>query len=311
MKSEILKILRGEQGVVSGEWLSDCLKTSRVSVWKHIKKLQECGYEIESTNKGYELLKAPDIPYPWEFPPYKDRMVYHREVTSTMDEARGMARKGASHLSVVVAGRQKKGRGRLERKWHSNIGGLYFTVIVRPKLPPALSFKANFAASLALVKTLRENYSIDAAVKWPNDIIVGEKKLSGMLSEMETESDLVKYINIGMGINVNTMPADKTFQAVSMKELLNQKVSLVELLGNFLNRFEDTMAGVEDKDVVAEWKQYAGTLNRAVKVVTVNEETEGVAKDVDETGALMVELPDGEIKRVIYGDCFHTASKKK
>ena len=310
MKSEILKILRGEQGVVSGEWLSDCLKTSRVSVWKHIKKLQECGYEIESTNKGYELLKAPDIPYPWEFPPYKDRMVYHREVTSTMDEARGWREKGLPSQRRS-GGPPEKREGQARKKMALQYRRAIFHGDRKAETSPALSFKANFAASLALVKTLRENYSIDAAVKWPNDIIVGEKKLSGMLSEMETESDLVKYINIGMGINVNTMPADKTFQAVSMKELLNQKVSLVELLGNFLNRFEDTMAGVEDKDVVSEWKQYAGTLNRAVKVVTVNDETEGIARDVDETGALMVELPDGEIRRVIYGDCFHTASKKK
>ncbi len=305
MKSEILKILRSQKDIVSGEWLSERLKTSRVSIWKHVGKLQECGYEIESSAKGYKLAGSPDIPYPWEFPAYEDRLAYFPEVDSTMDEARLWARKGAPHLSLVVAGRQRQGRGRLRRTWSSNPGGLYFTLILRPNLPPALSFKANFAASLALAKILREFYSIEAMVKWPNDILAGDKKLSGMLSEMETEADLVKYINIGIGINANTLPRGEGIDAVSMKSLLKRDVSRVELLGRFLEHFETTIANIEADDVVTRWKEYTGTLNRAVKIVTFADETEGVARDVDETGALLVELPGGEIKRVVYGDCFY------
>ncbi len=305
MKSEILEILRTKRDVVSGEWLSERLNISRVSIWKHIGKLQECGYEIESSAKGYRLAGSPDVPYSWEFPAYEDRLAYFPEVDSTMDEARLWARKGAPHLSVVVAGLQKKGRGRLRRTWSSKPGGLYFTMILRPDLAPALSFKVNFAASMALAKTLREFYSIEAKVKWPNDILAGDKKLSGMLSEMETEADLVKYINIGIGINVNALPRGEGIDAVSMKALLKREVSRVELLGRFLERFEKDVENIETDDVVSRWKEYTGTLNRAVRIVTFDRETEGVARDVDETGALLVELPGGEIKRVIYGDCFY------
>jgi BirA family biotin operon repressor/biotin-[acetyl-CoA-carboxylase] ligase len=305
MKSRILHLLKKRGGVVSGEWLSEQLGISRVSVWKHIKKFQDSGYEIVSTNKGYELKKAPDIPYPWEIPGFEDRVVYLPEVGSTMDEARDLARKGAGHLTVVVADRQTKGRGRLRRKWLSGKGGLYFTIVARPKISPALSFKVNFAASLALVKTVRDLYSVDAAVKWPNDVLVGNKKLCGMLSEMETEADLVNYINIGMGINVNNSPSGKGIDAVSLKALLKRNVSRVELLNRFLERFERMMRDVESADIVSEWKKYSGTLGRAVRIVTASGETEGVAQDVDEAGALLVATSEGKIERVIYGDCFY------
>ncbi len=107
-------MLREQKGVISGEILSRRLDTSRVSVWRHIKKLQELGYSIESTPKGYELTGGPDTPYPWEFEDYPERVHYFASVGSTMDIARDLARKNAPHLSVVVAGSQSRGRGRLK-----------------------------------------------------------------------------------------------------------------------------------------------------------------------------------------------------
>ena len=308
MKSEILYLLKAEDGVLSGERLSEKLRISRVSIWKHIKKLQECGYEIISTAKGYELTKSPDIPFPWEFPNFKDRIHYFPEVESTMDVARNLARKGADHLSVVIADRQIKGRGRLRRQWFSERGGLYFTTILRPVIAPALSFRISFSASLALIRILRDLYSVDAKVKWPNDILVDEKKLSGMLSEMETEADLVSYINIGMGINVNNDPLVAEPNATSLKFLLNRDVSRIEVLNHFLNEFEKFLSHIESEDIISKWKECSGTLNRGVKIVTTKEQIEGVAKDVDETGALVVELSDGTVKRVIHGDCFYQSN---
>lgn len=308
MKSEILNLLKAEDGVLSGERLSEKLRISRVSIWKHIKKLQECGYEIISTAKGYELTKSPDTPFPWEFPNFKDRIHYFPEVESTMDVARNLARKGADHLSVVIADRQIKGRGRLRRQWFSERGGLYFTTILRPVIAPALSFRISFSASLALIRILRDLYSVDAKVKWPNDILVDEKKLSGMLSEMETEADLVSYINIGMGINVNNDPLVAEPNATSLKFLLNRDVSRIEVLNHFLNEFEKFLSHIESEDIISKWKECSGTLNRGVKIVTTKEQIEGVAKDVDETGALVVELSDGTVKRVIHGDCFYQSN---
>lgn len=305
MKGKILKLLKDLKPVVSGEDLSKYLGISRVSVWKHIKKLQELGYDIESTSKGYELIGKPDTPFSWEFPDFEDRIHYFAQVGSTMDIARDLARKDVSHMSVVVADRQSNGRGRLKRHWFSETGGLYFTIILRPVIAPALSFKISFSASLALVRVIRRLYDVDAKIKWPNDILVEDKKLSGMLSEMETESDLVKYINIGLGINVNNDPREVEPKSTSLKILLNTKVSRVELLINFINELESILSKVDSKDIVSIWKQYSGTLNRPVTVVTIHEQIEGIAKDVDETGALKIELSDGSIKKMAYGDCFY------
>lgn len=305
MKSEILKLLKAEKGVISGERLSEYLGVSRVSVWKHIKKLQEFGYEILSTPRGYELLGIPDTPYSWEFPDFEDRIHYFDEVGSTMDIARDLARKGAIHLSVVVADSQSNGRGRLKRPWFSKRGGLYFTTIVRPLIAPSMSFKVSFSAALVLVRIIRDLYGIDAKVKWPNDILVEDKKLSGMLSEMETESELVKYINIGIGVNVNNDPTMEEPNSTSLNIIMKKKVSRVDLLTRFMNDLEKILLNLESEDIVSMWKEYSGTLGRYVRIVTTYERVEGFARAVDETGALVVERSDGSIRRITYGDCFY------
>lgn len=303
MKSRILEKLRAEAEVVSGEALSAELGISRVSVWKHIRKLVECGYDIESTPRGYRLKSSPDALFSWEFPKIKDRVHYYEVADSTMDIAREMARNGCPDFTVVIAGAQKKGRGRLKRTWFSTRGGLYFTIVLRPQIPPALSYRLNFCASLALASVFREKYDVGAMVKWPNDILAGDRKLVGMLSEMEAESDLVSYVNIGIGINVNNDPTPDEPKAVSLREILGREVLRKDVLADFLEEFGNRLKTGTDR-VISEWKEYTVTLNRMVKVATMNEVTEGFAKDVDEDGALILELPDGTLKKVIYGDCF-------
>ena len=290
---------------MSGEYLSATLGISRVSIWKHIHKLQELGYSIDSTTSGYRLGYSPDIPYPWEFPQREDRIHYFPEVSSTMDIARDLARKDCPEFSVVVAGRQTAGRGRLNRQWLSDDGGLYFTVISRPDIAVPTSSRVNFLASLTMVRVLREKFQIEAAVKWPNDILVNERKLSGMLSELEAEADRVFFINIGMGINVNNKPSGIEPAAISLKSLLGQETSRIELLAAFLDEFEKHLAGADFENVVSEWKKYTITLQRRVRIFTRQETCEGLALDVDENGALLVELDDGTLKQIIYGDCFH------
>ncbi|MCK5487895.1 MAG: HTH domain-containing protein, partial [Desulfobacterales bacterium] len=167
MKGRILKILRNNESIVSGQALSAELGISRVSIWKHIQKLQELGYDILATAKGYRLENSPDVPYPWEFPDWKFKIVYYPELTSTMDAAKDLARKDCPHFTTVIAGRQINGRGRLKREWLSEKGGLYFTMVLRPDLPPVLSFKVSFLASLTLARLLHEIFGIDARVKWP------------------------------------------------------------------------------------------------------------------------------------------------
>jgi len=305
MKAHILKLLRSQNSIVSGEVLSSATGISRVSVWKHIHKLQELGYDIMTSPSGYRLIDSPDIPFPWEFADRGFKIVYYPELPSTMDAARDLARKKCPDFTVVVAGRQTRGRGRLKRQWLSDDGGLYFTMVLRPDIPVLLSSRVNFLASLTLARVLRELFQIDAAVKWPNDILVDGLKISGMLSELEAETDRVLFINIGMGINVNNDPAVVEPGASSLKKITGREISKKMLLARFLDEFEKRLKKVEFKNVISEWKKYTVTLNRQVKIVTHKEVSEGLAVDVEQDGALVLELADGSRKKIVYGDCFH------
>jgi BirA family biotin operon repressor/biotin-[acetyl-CoA-carboxylase] ligase len=221
-----------------------------------------------------------------------------------MAVARDMGRKGCPHLTVVVADRQVQGRGRLKRTWLSAGGGLYFTLVLRPEIPLSLAPRLNFLASWVLAQTLQRMYRIDARLKWPNDILVDGKKLCGMLSETEAEADLVSFVNIGIGINVNNDPTKEEPDAISLNKLLGKDISRIELLSEFIDNLERHLGPAEIDRAVSEWKKFTITLNRQVRIVTRRETTEGLAVDVDENGALLLELADGSQKKIFSGDCF-------
>ena len=182
-----------------------------------------------------------------------------------------------------------------------------FTLVLRPRLPIVLSSRVSFLASLTLARVLQRWCKIDARVKWPNDILVNERKISGMLTELEAEADQVNFINIGIGINVNNDPSGSEPRASSIKKILGKPVSRRELLARFLDELQARMQPADLEGVVSEWKKYTVTLNRRVQIVTNRETSEGLAVDVDDDGALLLELDDGTVKKILYGDCFHAS----
>ncbi len=305
MKAVILAMLRQSETAVSGESISERLGVSRVAVWKHIHRLQELGYRIAAGAQGYRLLHSPDALFPWEFGPREARIHYHARVDSTMDIARKLAREDCPDFTVVIAESQRRGRGRLGRRWNSAAGGLYFTIVLRPQIAPVLSARVNFFASLMLVLTLREELGIAAAVKWPNDILVGERKLAGMLSEMESAGGEVSFVNIGIGINVNNDPVLQEPNAVSLRVLMGKPVGRRKLLEAFLDRLERNIDQAASAQIVDRWKRHTTTLGRAVRVVTRRRVFQGLAMDVDANGALLLRQTDGTLQTVTHGDCFH------
>ncbi len=305
MKTKILEILKEAGSVISGEELSGQFQVSRVAIWKQIKALQELGYDITTSSKGYSYSADNDFLYPWEFPGRESLIHYFDSLSSTMGKARELARQGAPDQSVVIAQFQEKGRGRMQRKWFSKKGGLYFTLIMRPQIPAVSGFLINFITSTALAETIREHTGLEAMVKWPNDILVGNRKISGMLSEMEAEEDMLTFVNIGIGLNVNNDPAKDEPTATSIAKELGHDIHRRTLLTAFLDRLATKLMNINLDNAVDDWKQYTITIGRQVKIVTVKETTEGKAIDVDDNGALLLELQDGTIKKVIYGDCFH------
>ena len=196
----------------------------------------------------------------------------------------------------------------MQRVWQSEQGGLYFTIVLRPDIHPAKSFRINFAASLVLASVLQKLFRIDARVKWPNDILVNNMKISGMLSEMEADAGRLSFISLGIGINVNNEPGEYEQKATSIKKCVGKTVCRRHLLSCFLDEFEKRITGRALDNIIPQWKQVAVTLGKHVRIVTIQETLEGLAIDVDENGTLFLEQKDGSVKQVIYGDCFHQST---
>jgi len=307
IKESILELLYQAGGnTLSGVRISETTGISRVAVWKHIKAMKQSGLPIDSTPNGYLLADPDDLLLPFCFnPEVRDKILHFQEVETTMDTAKALARQGAPHLSCVVAERQTKGRGRLNREWISSRGGLWFTLILRPLLPPHLVYIYNFAASLSLSRVLNRLFNLNVSVKWPNDLLLGKEKLAGMLSEMETRGDMVQFLVIGIGINVNNNPVNKKFKAVSLKNTLKRNLARKEILAAFLIEFENRIQNINCPDIIALWKEQTSTIGNRVRVETFDKIHEGTAVDVDETGALIIEDDQQKRKKIIYGDCFH------
>jgi BirA family biotin operon repressor/biotin-[acetyl-CoA-carboxylase] ligase len=306
MKKRILAMLQESSRPLSGPELSRELEVSRVAVWKHIDQLRHSGHEIESTARGYRLVTVPDTPFPWRFGPRSALIHYHPELDSTMNRATELARGGCPSCTVVVADRQLQGRGRMQRQWESGAGGLYFSIVLRPALPPRECPVINLAVALDLVATLARCCTIAARVKWPNDLLVDGRKIAGILSQMEIEGDQVAFVNVGIGLNLNNQPEIADKPAVSALQLTGERVNRAEVLADFLDRFEARMASFSRAEVLRQWREQTITLGRRVAIATLRDSCEGLAVDIDDEGGLILEMADGARHTVFYGDCFHT-----
>lgn len=303
MKGKVLRALRESQGEISGERLSRELGISRVSIWKHIQNLKQDGYGIEVSKRGYQLISSPDLLFPWEFPELEAKIHHFKQVGTTMDIARELARKGEE--GIVIAESQTQGRGRLGRKWHSPEGGIYFNIILRPKLSPIYAHRINLMAAISVAKAIRKLFDLKAELKWPNDVLIKGKKVCGILAEMEVETDAIKFINLGIGINANFPISQYEGGATSLKEELGREISRKELLSLVLKEIEAEKAKLERADLIEEWKSLSATLGKEVRIIAPGETIEGKAIDIDNSGALIIRKQDDSLATAIAGDCIH------
>jgi len=304
-KRQILKALRDCGGYLSGETLSEQLGTSRVSIWKHIRSLKEDGYVIEASPRGYRLVSSPDSLLPYEFPGLEQRIHYFPEIGSTMDVARELAKKGAGEGTIVIAEAQTRGRGRLSREWLSPEGGIYFTLVLRPRISPAYAPRINLMASVAVAATINKLFGLKAELKWPNDVLIEDRKVCGILAEMDAEMDVVNFVNVGIGINANTSIPQFEKTVTSLKDALGREISRKEFLSVLLMEIERQQPLLMKADLLEEWKKLSGTLNKDVKIVAQGEVIVGRAIDIDTTGALIVKERNGSLKKAMAGDCIH------
>jgi BirA family biotin operon repressor/biotin-[acetyl-CoA-carboxylase] ligase len=305
MKGQILKALRECSGYLSGETLSSQLGISRVSIWKHIRGLKEDGYVIEASPRGYRLVSSPDLLLPYEFPDLEQRIHYFPEIGSTMDAARELAKKGAEEGTIVIAEAQTRGRGRLSREWLSPEGGIYFTIVLRPRISPAYAPRINLMASIAVAATIRKLFGLNAELKWPNDVLIAGKKVCGILAEMDAEMDVVNFVNVGIGINANTSIPQFEKAVTSLRDALGREISRKEFLSALIMEIERWQPLLMEADLLEEWKKLSATLNKDVRVMSLGEEVIGQAIDIDATGALILRGKDGSLRTVLVGDCIH------
>ncbi|WP_418791366.1 biotin--[acetyl-CoA-carboxylase] ligase [Phosphitispora sp. TUW77] len=318
MKAQIVSLLKKRYPeYVSGEEISQVLGVSRTAVWKHIQKLREDGYRIESHSRiGYRLLQIPDRLFAHELAGLLtgkligSNIVYHETVGSTNDLAKKLARKGAENGTVVIAEEQTGGKGRMGRTWYSPEGeGLWFSIILRPPISPIEAPKITLVAAVAVTRAIRELTDIEAGIKWPNDILVSGRKLAGILTEMSAEIDRVNYLVVGIGVNVNldcTKLNDGLAEtATSIKQLSSGSVSRIRLLSGILDHFdvlyEEFIKG-HFSQILSKWKEMSVTINRWVKITSLEGADEGIAFDIDAEGALLLMKKDGSMKRVLSGD---------
>jgi BirA family transcriptional regulator, biotin operon repressor / biotin---[acetyl-CoA-carboxylase] ligase len=318
MRAMILNALRQEH-YVSGEQLGKRLHISRTAVWKHINELRKNGYKIDSSPKlGYSLIEIPDLLLPDEISNGLETRVigknilHYSEVTSTQDIAAEFAQNGIAEGTVVIAETQTNGRGRKGRKWISPYeGGVYLSIVLRPNLTPLQTIQMPLIAGVAVRKAIRKTTRIDPRIKWPNDIIIGGKKVAGILTEMSCEIDLVNYVVLGIGLNVNTPKSviEKIPGGIadSLANKCGELVSRVKLVQHLLNEFEDIYSEFQVNgfhSIREEWKISSNTIGSWVKISDGGDKegTEGRAFDIDEDGFLLVRKKSGDLVRVISGD---------
>ena len=305
MKGKILKALREADGYLSGELLSNQLGISRVAIWKQIHGLKRDGYKVDASQKGYRLDFSPDLLLPCEFPDLEQRIHHFLRLSSTMDKARELARKGVEEGTIVIAEEQVQGRGRLGREWISTSGGIYFTLTLRPKINPAYAPRLNLMASIAVANTIRELFDLKAELKWPNDVLMGNKKVCGIFAEIDAETDIINFVNIGIGINANNSIPGFEKTAISLKELLGREISRKIFFSSLLMEIDRVRDSLTKADLIEEWKGLSATLNKYVRVVSQSEEIVGRAIDINNDGALMIKEKNGALKNVFAGDCIH------
>ncbi|AEA34013.1 biotin--[acetyl-CoA-carboxylase] ligase [Hippea maritima] len=315
MNSIILDELYKNLGkYITSDKMCKKLGISRIAIWNRIKNLQKLGYKIEGKRSVGYILKeeAKDILIPYEIRRrlnteiFGRRIEYFRLTSSTMDEAEYLIEKDENvDGAIVIAEEQTSGRGRQKRKWLSPQGeNVYVSLIFKPKgMNVSDSIALMFAISIAIKEALSDFGVEDAKIKWPNDVMVNDKKIAGVLVETKSESGILSHAIIGFGINVNMehMPDELKDKATSIKIETGIHVDRATLLSNILFYFENLIKMLDrdgKKAIFDLWRKYNNTLGRKVEVLSDKENFSGFAKDIDENGFLLVDI-GGNIKKVI------------
>ena len=282
LRETILQLFRGTPtGFVSGARISRTLGVSRTAVWKQIEKLRELGYRIEAVpSKGYRLMQSPDLLLAEElqagaFGQLIGCRIRTLETTdSTNLQAMALGDAGAPEGLVVIADRQTAGKGRLGRSWISPGGvNLYLSVLLRPPVLPAAAPQLTFLSAVAVCRAIEDVSDLQPQVKWPNDILLGGRKVAGLLNEMSSETDRVNHVVLGIGINLNMMraelPTQVRYPATSVAIETGRPVSRLEFTTILLRRLDELYAAYlaeGGRPLLTAWEAYCELTGQMIEV---------------------------------------------
>jgi len=306
---------------LSGQDLSDVLRISRVAVWKHIKKIRELGYKIESKQKmGYRLESNTDMLLPWEViselktKTFGKNVYYFDSIDSTQNQAMSMAL-NVEDGTLIIAEKQTNGKGRQGRRWISPIGGIWFSIVLHPKFDISLITLFPLASALALSNAIEKSMDVKSELKWPNDITIKGKKVAGMLVDASLESNKIEKLILGVGINfdVDVKQIEKNlkdtpnFYGVASLREQNKTTKSVSLLQSFLIELEQVynlLNAGDTKKIIKEWTKKSSTIGQNVELDTENGKIKGHAIKIDVDGALIIS-ENNKNMRITSGDITH------
>ena len=315
MRDRIIEIiLNNKNEFISGEELSKKLGISRTAVWKHIKILKEEGYDIESVNrKGYKLAQAPsdllthkNINHRLNTKTIGKSIIHFNTIESTNDYAKQIA-PNETEGTVIISEEQIKGRGRLGRQWYSVFGeGIWMSIILKPSIEPYKAPFLTLIAGASIADTLN-NFGVETLIKWPNDVIINNKKVSGILTELSAEIDRINHVVLGIGINVKTMEFSQEISGIATslyKE--GYKTSRVDIVQNILQRFEklyfEYVNNNSKEETLEICRRYSAIIGKDIYVINSGERELVKCIGINEDGNLIVETLDKGIKEIISGE---------
>lgn len=303
---------------LSGEEISHELKITRSAVWKQISQLRHNGYEIKAIpSKGYKLVALPNLITACainEFLTSKiigKNIIYCKQTDSTNADSFKKAEEGAREGTTVIADSQNSGKGRLGRTWNSPPGvNLYCSIILRPSIMPFEAPQLTFLSAVAVARAIEITTNLKPKIKWPNDILINGCKIAGLLNEMSAETDGVKFVILGIGVNLNMtreqFPTDLRTPATSLFIEQNKQIQRAYFAATMLNELDNLYLEFKNggfEPVRQEWQARSAAKGKQVEVTdTGRERLCGDFAGIDESGAMLVRLNNGTIERIYSGD---------
>ncbi|RDW19626.1 biotin--[acetyl-CoA-carboxylase] ligase [Oceanobacillus arenosus] len=313
-RNKLIQLLAdNSEQYISGQLLSEELEISRSAIWKHMKELEKDGYQIEGkSNKGYRIISYPDklsentIRWGLDTDWIGKSIVHKESTTSTQHIAHDEARNGASHGTIIIADEQTNGKGRMNRSWFSSKGkGMWLSMILRPRISPQQAPQLTLLTATVLADVLHAYCHVTPLIKWPNDILLNNKKTAGILTEMQAEQDIINYIVIGIGLNVNQseseLPEEIRHKATSLFIETEKEHSIKGLIQEILVAFEkayDQFIKNGFPDVKRKWESYGFKIGEEITIKTLRDHFQATFLGIEEDGALRIKRMDGSTEKL-------------